>query len=202
MEKNPWPKSLSAAHVRTQFPGFVEKVEATVRAMQSRPLDRTSPVSLREITRETARAIMFLEVGAHQQGLVAPNAVSMAQAYFHEEAWMRAVYADEAPVGFAMLEDWTAVPPAAGASGAHLYNGAPYVGLWRFMIDQRYQSMGYGASALSLLIAHARTRPEARTMLLSFVPDDEHGAEHFYRRFGFTPTGEVDDGEVVMALAL
>jgi diamine N-acetyltransferase len=197
MEKNPWPLSLSAAHVRSRFPGFVEEVEANVRANQHRPLDRTSPVTLREITRDTARAVMFLEVAPHQMHLVAPNAVSMAQAYFHEEAWMRAIYADETPVGFAMLDDWRASPHV----NAHLYNGAPYVALWRFMIDHRFQQHGYGAAALDLLIAHARTRPGAKTVLLSFVPDDA-GPEHFYRRFGFTPTGEVDDGEVVMSLLL
>ncbi len=167
---------------------------------KTRPLNQNAPVSLREITRETARAIMQLDVRPHQSGLVAPNAVSMAQAHFAPEAWMRAIYADEAPVGFAMFEDWTMVDDAS-VRDAHRYNGKPYVGLWRFMIDARYQQMGFGHQALEQLIAHAATRPAVATMLLSFVPN-AHNPEAFYQRHGFARTGEVDDDELVMALSL
>ncbi len=167
---------------------------------QTRPLNQNAPVSLREITRETARAIMQLDVRPHQSGLVAPNAVSIAQAHFAPEAWMRAIYADETPVGFAMLEDWTQVVDV-NLRAAHLHDGKPYVALWRFMIDARYQSMGFGNQALKLLIAHAASRPGAATMLLSFAPNT-HNPEAFYQRHGFARTGEMDGDEVVMARAL
>ena len=39
-----------------------------------------------------------------------------------------------------------------------------------------------------------------KAMLLSFVPGED-SPEAFYRRFGFEPTGEVDEGEHVMRLA-
>ena len=41
--------------------------------------------------------------------------------------------------------------------------------------------------------------PGAKAMLLSFVPG-EGNPEAFYRRLGFEPTGEVDEGEHVMRL--
>jgi diamine N-acetyltransferase len=69
------------------------------------------------------------------------------------------------------------------------------------MIDQRYHGMGFGAKALELVIEHARTRTAAQRMLLSFVPA-KNNPEPFYARFGFERTGEIDDGEVVMALDL
>ena len=72
--------------------------------------------------------------------------------------------------------------------------------LWRFMIDARYQSLGYGAHAMRLLIDHARARPGARAMLLSYVPGDGC-PQPFYSRFGFVETGEVDGGERIMRLA-
>ena len=72
---------------------------------------------------------------------------------------------------------------------------------WRFMIDVRYQKHGFGAQALRLLIAHAATRPGVRTMLLSFVPK-ENNPEGFYKRLGFTRTGEQDGDELIMKLPI
>jgi diamine N-acetyltransferase len=192
------PRSLKMSHVREHHAEFVNKIEKAAMANQTLPLTRDSKVTLREITRDTARAIMFLDVAPHQDGLVAPNAVSIAQAYFEPQAWMRAIYADETPVGFLMLEDWTLL---TDDSTPDLHNGERYIYLWRFMVDARYQQLGYGAQAISAAIAHARTRPGAKYMLLSFVPAEQN-PEAFYARFGFARTGEIDDGEVVMALTL
>ena len=186
-----WPPSLSGNFLRQTIPGLAERLDANMT-----PVDNQSRVTLREVTKDTGRRICLLDVGPGQEALVAPNAFSIAQAYFQPEAWFRAIYADEQPVGFAMLEDWSQVPGVE----PELYDGAPYVSLWRFMIDQRYQRLGFGAKAIEALIAHARTRPGARCMILSFVPE-EGSPEPFYRRFGFTPTGEVAEGEHVMRLA-
>lgn len=192
-----WPPGLLGNNVRHTHADFVARVEATAMKNQTRPLDKHAVVSLREITRDTVRAVSLLDVARTQDGLVAPNAFSIAQAHFHAEAWFRAIYADETPVGFAMLEDWTQV----SSHEPHLYLEKPYVALWRFMIDARYQQWGFGAQAMQLLIAHAQSRPGAATMLLSFVPAEQN-PEVFYRRFGFARTGEVDDGEIVMARKL
>ena len=64
-------------------------------------------VTLREITSETVRAVTKLAVRPDQQGFVAPNAVSLSEALFSDEAWYRAIYADEDLVGFVMLADET-----------------------------------------------------------------------------------------------
>ncbi|MCE2723234.1 MAG: GNAT family N-acetyltransferase [Burkholderiales bacterium] len=196
--KPAWPRTLQMSHVREHHAEFVNRVEKAAMANQTRPLTRESIVTLREITAETARSIMFLDVAPHQDGLVAPNAVSMAQAHFAPQAWMRAIYADEAPVGFLMLEDSTLV---ASNTTPDLHNDERYIYLWRFMVDARYQQLGYGAQAISAAIAYARTRPGVKYMLLSFVPAEQN-PEPIYARFGFVRTGEIDDGEVVMALAL
>ena len=199
MDKPQWPATLFTRNLRPQLDKFIDRVEADARAKQTRPLERHAPVSLREITKATARAILFLDVNAEQAGLVAPNAVSIAQAHFAPEAWFRAIYADETPVGFAMLEDWSQV--TASEREEHLHHGKPYVYLWRFMIDARYQGMGFGEQALTQLINYAASRPGAATMLLSFVPNT-HNPEAFYLRHGFARTGEMDGNEVVMARAL
>jgi diamine N-acetyltransferase len=51
----------------------------------------TVTVELREITADTVRQITNLEVGPGQSNFVAPNAVSIAQAYFEPKAWFRAI---------------------------------------------------------------------------------------------------------------
>ncbi|MEW6308950.1 MAG: GNAT family N-acetyltransferase [Bacillota bacterium] len=144
-------------------------------------------VSLREVTADSVRAICRLQVTDAQSQLVAPNSVSIAQAYFQRDtAWFRAIYAGEVPVGFVMLYD---NPPEARYF------------LWRFMIDYQYQGRGFGRRALELVIAHVRTRPSAKELLLS------HGRTHispegFYMRLGFEHTGEMMHDEYVMRLAL
>ncbi|HEX4858294.1 MAG TPA: GNAT family N-acetyltransferase [Usitatibacteraceae bacterium] len=189
----PWPNGLSGNHLRTMYPDL----DWIPGPKMFAPLSRNSRVSLEAVTKENLRTVATLDVTPGQEGLVAPNAFSIAQAHFHPEAWFRAVAADGIPVGFAMLEDWSIVADRE----PQLHEGAPYVALWRFMIDHRVQKLGFGAQAMRLLIDHARTRPGVRTMLLSFVPK-EHNPEPFYLRFGFERTGEVDAGELVMKLKL
>jgi diamine N-acetyltransferase len=146
-----------------------------------------SVVTLREVTQDTLRDILRLKVTPEQDQFVAPNAVSVAEAYFERErAWFRAIYADETPVGFLMLYDDPEKPTYY---------------LWRFMIDARYQRHGFGRRALELLIDHVRTRPNASELLLSYVPA-EGSPQPFYARLGFVDTGVVHDGENEMKLVL
>jgi len=152
----------------------------------SGPVSPDSVVTLREVTGDTVRDVVRLAVRDDQTRFVASNAVSIAQAHFAPEAWFRAIYADDTPVGFVMLSDKPEIP--------EYY-------LWRFMIDGRYQGMNFGRRALELIIAHVRTRPAARTLVLSIVPGDG-SPQGFYERLGFRLTGEVEDGEHVMQLRL
>jgi diamine N-acetyltransferase len=146
-------------------------------------------VTLREITADTVDAILALKVAPHQERFVATNAKSIAQAHYHPElAWFRAIYAGETPVGFVMLAD----DPAA-----------PEYGMWRFMIDERFQGRGYGRRALELLVEYVRTRPGATALLTGAYPGPG-SAIAFYEKMGFVLTGEVDpeDGELEMRLVL
>jgi len=141
-------------------------------------------VSLREITQETVNSILNLRVTKEQEQFVASNAVSIAQAYFSDDAWFRAIYADETPVGFLMLSD----QPDKGE----------YF-LWRFMVDAQHQGKGYGHRALKLLIDYVKTRPNAKELSLSHVPGPG-SPEGFYRRLNFEHTGEQAGEELVMKL--
>ena len=159
---------------------------ATAALPQPRSVADGARVELREITGDTVREICRLAVAPGQSRFVAPNAVSLAEAHFSPEAWARAVYADDVPVGFAML--------SLDITKAEYF-------LWRFMVADGFQRRGYGAAALQLLVDHIRTLPGATALLTSWVPADG-GPEPFYRGLGFEPTGEVDEGEVVGRLPL
>ena len=148
-------------------------------------------IHLREITADTVRAVCLLV--AEPAGYVAPNAVSLAQAHFHPEAWFRAVYAGDELVGFVMVEDSSLLPEPPPEIE---------VGLWRFMIDAKHKRQGYGRAALRLVIADVKRRhPALAKFTTSCVPGPE-SPRPFYESLGFIFTGEIDDGEEVLALDL
>ena len=145
-----------------------------------------SEVTLREITEKSLREILALQVAEQQRAFVADNARSIAQAHFSPRAWFRAIYADDTSVGFVMLWD----DP-----------DKPEYYLWRLMIDERYQGNGFGRRAVELLIRHVKTRPNACELLTSVVQADG-GPQGFYERLGFELTGDYEEAEAVMRLAL
>lgn len=144
------------------------------------------PVSLREINRESLRAVCRLDAGDAGKN-VAPNAISIAQAYFYDEAWFRAIYAEDSLVGFIMLND-----PTLCATPED-----PRYFLWRLMIDQAHQGKGYGHAAVESLADHVRTRPGGSELWVSHTKGVE-ALKRFYGSLGFRYNGEEDDGELVM----
>jgi len=143
-------------------------------------------VSLVEVTGETVRDVLRLNVADNQKHFVASNAVSISQAYFSDTAWFRAISYDGTFVGFVMLD--------LNTEEEDYY-------LWRYMIDERYQGKGYGKKALELIIDFVKKQPGAKAFFTSCVPG-EGSPSHFYEKLGFTPTGEIDDGEHVYELKL
>ena len=143
-------------------------------------------VTLQEITEETLGDILDLEVAEDQKGFVAPNVRSIAQAHFSEHAWFRAIYAGDTPVGFVML---------------YADEEKPWYGVWRFMVDERHQRMGYASKAMQLVVEHVRGLPGAKELFLSYVPK-EGSALPFYEKCGFVETGEWHGQEKEMKLTL
>ena len=157
---------------------------------------RESTLTLREITKDNWRAVANLRLPPHQKGNLASNPMSMVEAHYSEDAWMRAVYADETIVGFLMMAIW---PP----------NDGYYI--WRFMIDERYQRSGFGRRVVGMAMQHIREKyPQAKKMGLNSTPEDgnedvkaEDSPFGFYIRLGFRQVAEPDeDGEVLMEIDL
>ena len=148
--------------------------------------DRNSRINLRPISEENVMAVVKLDVAESQKDLVAPNSVSIAQAAHTTNRWERAIYADDTPVGYVLLSE---------------NQEKPRYYLWRYMIDHRFQRMGFGAKALAMVIEYVRTLPNATEMFLTYVPDD-HGPREFYASMGFIDTGKEHSGELEMRLQL
>lgn len=147
---------------------------------------RSAAVTLQPVTEDNLSAVIRLQLGPGQDQFVAPNSVSIAQAAYTRYAWPRAIYADATPVGFVMLADNPDLPEYF---------------LWRLMIDHRYQRMGFARQAITQLIDYVCGRPNAKELLVSYVPG-EGSPLPFYLSLGFVERGDEIDGERVMRLDL
>ena len=167
-------------------------------------------ITLRPITRKNEDDIMLMKADPK---LVAPNMVSMAQAFAYtmdngKPPIVHAIYHEETPVGFVMVDYLDAAASIEDADEIN-NNGEPYYYLWRLMIDEKYQNKGYGRAAMALVIDEVKTLPlgEAKAFYTSVVMEDVNpvGA-NFYLSLGFKKTGEVLDpggeNEQVMRMAL
>jgi diamine N-acetyltransferase len=145
-------------------------------------------VTLAAITADNVRAVCALSVTDAQQRFVTSAAVSLAEASVHPQAWCRAVYGRrDGLVGFVMLHDT---------------QDEPGYMLWRLLVDQRFQGLGYGRSTVEAVMDYVRTRPGA-TVLKVGARRGEGSPRGFYESLGFRVTGEVIDGdEDVLSRAL
>lgn len=150
-------------------------------------------VHFKRITAQTVVPICKLSetLTEQQRKMVADNALSISQAHFSENAWMRAIYADETPIGFVMLH-----------IGSDYEDGidCPGVFLWRFMIAGPYQRKGYGRLAMERLLSQLQAQgiPE----LYTSCEVGEASPEGFYRGLGFVPTGAMYEDEIELKLML
>ncbi|NQV42675.1 MAG: GNAT family N-acetyltransferase [Candidatus Marinimicrobia bacterium] len=143
-----------------------------------------SQIALRELSKSNYRDILKLKVADHQTGFVASNAISLAQALFHSQAWYRGIYDGDIAIGFVMLD---------------LDMDKPEYYLWRYMIDEKFQGQGYGLKALELVIEYVKALPGSTEFLLSYVPGAGN-PKGFYEKLGFIDTGIMEEGEVIMKL--
>ena len=141
-----------------------------------------------EIDRYNYLSVLDLSVSAEQRDFVATNQYSLAQAYVQPECVPLALYAENKPVGFAMY---------SLDADDHQY------WIYRLMIDQRYQGVGYGREAMKLLIERIRELmdDEHKRIYISFEPENEI-AKSLYESLGFVPDGRTLYGEVVYFLGL
>jgi diamine N-acetyltransferase len=151
-------------------------------------------VTLREIDDGNRDSVLALRVAPEQSRFVGSvaGALEDAEEYPEGNAWYRAIYSGEEPVGFVMLS-WDVTPVPGVIIG-------PWF-LWKLLIDERHQRRGYGRAALRQVVEIVRNA--GATELLTSYTIGEGEPWPFYERFGFVPTGERDAaGEVILSLDL
>lgn len=141
-------------------------------------------VTLKEITRENFWDCIELAVEKQQADFVTSNAVSIAQSKAQPECIPLAVYDDEVMVGFVMYcideddsEYW----------------------IYRMMIDEKFQSKGYGRSALKLLLDRIKS-DETHNKIFLGVHKESTAGVRLYESFGFRFDGQVFGKEHIMRL--
>lgn len=145
-------------------------------------------ISLRAITEDNFDAIIRMK-RPDGEGFVASNAYSLAQCWLYredEDVFPCAIYHDEEPVGFLLLEE--------DAEEKELI-------LWRIMFPEEHANKGYGGETIRQIIGLARESGKYRCMTLICKPDNVR-ARHLYDRLGFLPTGKILYGENEMILEL
>ena len=157
---------------------------------------------LEKVNAKNVWKILKLHVSKEQEDFVAPNDMSIIEAYIAVSgggyAFPFGICDDDVPVGFLMI----------GFDVDDSYEDPPQIAygnysIWRFMIDEKYQHRGYGRKALELALDFIRSFPcgEAEYCYLSYEPENEH-AKKLYQEFGFEENGEMDEDEVVAVLKL
>jgi diamine N-acetyltransferase len=144
-------------------------------------------IKLELVTECTFKKIVDMKLPPEQNCFVAPNVVSLAQAWlYYDNARPYAICNDDNVVGFIML-DWD--------------EGERTVGIWRFMIASEHQHKGYGRLALEAAIKLAREAGTIDLLHLDYVPNNNIARDLYYS-LGFRENGDVEDGEIVMTLPL
>lgn len=140
-------------------------------------------VKLQPVTKENWVQCIKLKLAPEQEGLVAPNVVSIAESKFEPHYEPRAIYRNDQVVGFLMYS------PEVETDEKDLY------WLFRFMIDTKYQRQGIGRAALGLAINEISQNNCSKINIL-YSPKNTIAAK-LYASFGFKPVGTGDDGDII-----
>lgn len=144
-------------------------------------------VHFEAITEENFDAVIAMR-RPENEGFVAPNSVSLAQAWLYRDnhdVFPCAIYADDVPVGFMLFEE--------DMEERRLW-------IWRMMIAPAHEGHGFATAAVRLAVRLARSTGKYEGVYLDCAPDNTV-ARHIYDHLGFVPTGDINHGSIEMKIA-
>lgn len=157
-------------------------------------------ITIEKIDENNVWEAIDLKVSKEQENYVATNNQSIIEAYLclskNAIALPFAIKKEGTVIGFAMIgygkteED----DPLIAENN--------YV-LWRFMIDSKYQSLGYGREAMKVIIEYIKSSPVGKALHCWLSYDEDNViAKKLYNSIGFVENQEFCDGEIVAVLKL
>ena len=137
-------------------------------------------IRLAEVTEENWLDIADLSVNDDQRRFVAPAIGILARGYVYRDCNARiyAIENDGTIVGTALVREFADEPLG--------YD------LQQFMVDQRYQSKGYGSAALALILDELRKEGRYDHVEVC-VKKDDAAAIRLYGKHGFADSGYIDE---------
>lgn len=124
-----------------------------------------------------------LKVAKEQETYVASPAMILARAYAYRKSGSEAflIQQDETPVGMVMYH-------GEESMGAYIFS--------ELFIDERYQGLGYGRAAVSLVLDRMKAEGRYRRVALCYI-EGNTAAKNLYESFGFAETDR-DGDEIIM----
>jgi diamine N-acetyltransferase len=152
---------------------------------------------IRPVTKDNWKQLIRLKVREDQTGFVASNLYSIAEAQFgfdddegsHWDTCVYGIYDDNSkPVGFLMC-------------GYNFLASRLQAFIFRLMVDESYQSMGYGRFGMNWMLKQFKKDDRIKGVGISYEPENEVGRK-LYASLGFVETGEMLGEEVLAVLRL
>ena len=143
-----------------------------------------------ELSASTIVAVNTMSLKPGQEQYLAPTSYAVAGAVVNPTtAWQRVVLDGDEVVGFVSANFDPEAPQEHFRSV-----------LWRINVDADDQGRGVGRVAVDGVQGESRERGNDHVDVI--YEAGEEGPEAFFRRVGFTPTGETEFGEVVAEIRL
>lgn len=155
-------------------------------------------MEFKKITWDNFIECIELQVADDQHQFISSNQHALAEAYVATDEGQDiitfAIYKDEKMVGFIMMyyDD-----------GNGNFDFSSY-GIFKMMIDKRFQGKGYGKETMKKAIEYIKTFPrgKAKGIELTYKPENTI-AKRIYNHFGFIENGDIlASGEVQAVLTL
>ena len=146
-------------------------------------------VELKAITEDNFVDAFNLRLAPGQERFVSHPIRSLAQAYvYREQCQPFGIYMDGRMVGYVMV----------------IYDyDVPEYDIWHMMIDESVQGLGYGSTALDLVLNYIRTKPFGASNRVTLTCNkDNPVARKLYESKGFAATGIEDGDEIELVLSV
>ena len=137
---------------------------------------------LKTIDKTNWEACAALKPKPEQERLIASNLYSIAEAQFLSGFSSMAIYQEASMIGYTLF--------GVDSDDQNYW-------IYRLMIDQQYQGIGYGALAVQVILNQIQNRTDCTAFCLIGYHPDNGAAKRVYEKAGFVEEGLAPRGEMI-----